>query len=522
MLVQLNGSTVAASGIDTLQAGAGGRIAVNARGHQFPRKTEFSKFCDGEPASIAEAAARSIAAGTVFLLRQQDRYIDTGTGQVRSRAWNDPDKYLVLGETGDACPQIWWTGNRGVKTGAGATSCVRIPNAYIDPDAAFSVTLLVASLPGNTVAHRPLLMVGSQHGTLLQARALVKQHDTMETHCIYNASDATYGYSLAGICPYAVTVAAATGAGGSTSFYRNGALHVSKAKVAGAIFADDHVIGGYWDETGGVWVSYKGFYVMGVIIHTTQISAEVVELHRALVGMDKVPAAISIGQSNNGLVGGAVPDAPALPSYAAASNETSVNGLGIGWGPIEPQKYGDEATGSQYSVTHGIAPSLPGHALFKITLGGHQMTSFYDWTAADFEVIYEPLMRAAWQLGCSVDLRHIFVISGESEADISLPAVDVRNRLIELSARYRRGFQQNLSLQSAIRVTLNQLNNQYALVRPVGTPLVRSGQALFAAADANARMVDVDAIPLGVDNTHYSANDRIRVGMLLGAAAIGA
>jgi hypothetical protein len=60
------------------------------------------------------------------------------------------------------------------------------------------------------------------------------------------------------------------------------------------------------------------------------------------------------------------------------------------------------------------------------------------------------------------------------------------------------------------------------VIRPVGTPLVRAGQAAFVAADGNARLVDVDAIPLGGDNTHYSANDRIRVGMLLGAAAIGA
>jgi hypothetical protein len=47
------------------------------------------------------------------------------------------------------------------------------------------------------------------------------------------------------------------------------------------------------------------------------------------------------------------------------------------------------------------------------------------------------------------------------------------------------------------------------------------GDGSTVAADVNARMVGVDAIPLLGDNTHYSANDRIRVGMLLGAAAIG-
>jgi hypothetical protein len=306
--------------------------------------------------------------------------------------------------------------------------------------------------------------------------------------------------------------------------YRNCFKIADAAKVAGTIYSDDHVIGGYWKNDTSEWVSYKGFYVLAVIIHTTQLSqGDSAEIQRALLDPTTVNGAVSIGQSNNGLGGGAVPDAPPMPDYRSAQNETSYTGGGLGWEPIGPSLYAGLAVPNQYSVTQGIAPYLPGHVFFKITLGGHTLPAFYDWAGTDYDAVFEPLMRAAWQLGQCVDLKHIFIISGESEADVATPSATVQASWAECAARYRRGFSDaNWYNRNNIRVTTVRLNNQYTLVRPVGTPLVRTGQTNFVAADANARLVDVDAIPLGPDNTHYSANDRIRVGMLLGAAAIGA
>jgi hypothetical protein len=452
-----NGASVAVSNIDTMQTGAGGRIAVDSLGQRFPRLSEFNKFISASTQSnIADPGLRAIMDGDVFCLRNEDRYTDPGTGQVRSRCWNDPDKYLIIGETGDACEQIWWTGGLGVKTAAGATSCVRIPNAYIDPDAAFSVTILVASMPGNTVSGRPLVMIGSQHGTTMQSRVLLAQTGAAETRATWNTTDA--GFSLAGICPYVVTASAATGAGGITTYYRDCAKVLDIAKVAGTIYDDDHVIGGYWDETGGVWVSYKGFYILGVIIHDRGLTgAEAVELERALIEPTKVSGAVSIGQSNNGLSGGAVPDAPPMPDYRSAQNETSYAGQGTGWGPISASEYFGQPLGGAsdgYSVTQGIAPSLPGYVFFKITYGGHTLPAFYDWTGTDYDLIFEPLMRAAWQLGRCVDLKHIFIISGESEADVSTPSATVQASWAECAARYRRGFEANWYNRNNIRMTV--------------------------------------------------------------------
>jgi hypothetical protein len=522
-----DGSTVAASVVDTMQAGAGGRIAVDSLGQRFPRMSEFNKFIGNVvQANIADPAMRAIKDGVVFALRQQDRYTDPGTGQVRSRAWNDLDKYLVIGETGDACGQIWWTGNLGVKTAAGATSCIRIPNAYLDPDSTFSVTCLVSATPGNTVLTRPLVMVGSQHGTTAQARAVVRGSASGESFSYHN--DVESGQSIASICPYSFTVVGNSGASGSATTYKNGRALYTRSKIAGTIYSNDHVIGGYWNETGGVWTSYAGFYVFAVILHQRALnSSEVAELHRALCDTtDPIPASVTIGQSNNGLVGGDVPDAATMPAYGYAINETSYIGVGLGWGPLQPAVYYGEKLGTvndAYSVTHGIAKVVPpNHIFLKVTIGGHPLPSFYDWTAADFELIYEPLMRAAWQLSCGLDFRYIFIVSGESEAQVNTPSATVQARWAECALRYRRGFQPNHYTQAAIRVVVARLNSQYALVSPIGTPLVRAGQAAFVSADTNARLVDVDTIPLNSDNTHYSANNRIRVGALLGLAAIGA
>jgi hypothetical protein len=518
-----DGSTVAASVVDTMQAGAGGRIAVDSLGQRFPRMSEFNKFISAASQSnINDSGMRAIADGDIYALRGIDRYTDGGTGQVRSRCFNDSTKYLVIGETGDACEQIWWTGNLGVKTAAGATSCVRIPNAYIDPDSAFAVTFLVASMPGNTVADRPLMMIGSQHGTTEQARSYIKQNTNAEIQSYWNGTLAAW--SLAGICPYVVTVSAAAGAGGLCSFYRNCAKVTDAAKVAGTIYTEDHTIGGYWDQAGGVWVSYKGFYVLGVIIHNRVLTgAEITGLQRALLDPVTVNGAVTIGQSNNGIASGAVPDAPPLPDYRSAQNEASYMSSPLGWEPVGPVEQAGATVKDHYSVTQGIAQHLPNHVFLKITIGGHTLPAFYDWAGTDYDLLFEPLMRSAWQLGCLVNLKHIFIISGESEADVSTPAATVAASWAECAARYRRGFSDaNWYNRNNIRVTTVRLNNQYTLVRPVGTPLVRTGQTNFVAADANARLVDVDAIPLGPDNTHYTANDRIRVGALLGAAAIGA
>jgi hypothetical protein len=527
LLATVNGSPVAVSNIDTMQAGAGGRIGVDSLGQKFPKQSEFDKLIFGSgQANIADPGLRAITSGLVFRFRQEDRYTDPGTGQVRSRAWNDPDKYLILGETGDACPQIGWTGNRGVKTVAGATSCIRIPNAYIDPDSTFSVTIFLSAPPGNTVANRPLLMVGSMHGVITSARVIIRQNAALQTHSAWNLLGT--GYTLAGICPYAITVAAATGATGSCAFTRTSATSaVSTAKAAGTIYANDHVIGGWWDETGGVWHSYAGFYVHAVIIHATTLGTEAVtELHSALIDPTAIDGAISIGQSNNGLVGSATvpPNAPPLPDYRSASNESSYQGEGRGWGPVEPSSYWGTASKNQYSVTQGIAPHLPGYILFKMTLGGQQMISFYDWTHANFVPLIENLMKQAWQLGCAVNLKHIITVNGESEADISASAAEVQSRCTALAYHYRYGFQPIVgATQSAVRVTVTRLNDRYALVRAVGTPLVQQGQAAFVAADANARLVNPNSIPVlpGADNTHYDADGRIVLGDALGAAAIG-
>lgn len=510
---------VPASTVDTTQAGAGGRLAVNALGQQYPRQSEFDKLINGLHANIADPALRAITDGIVYALRQQDRYVDTG--QVRSRSWNDDAKYLIIGEAGDACEQIWWAGNKGVKTAAGATSCLRIPNADIDPDAAFAVTFLVASIPGNAVANRPLVMVGSQHGTKVQARALLAQ-GTDEDYCLHNAQNSAS--SLAGICPYVITMSAASGAGGNVSFYRDGAHHTTQPKIAGTVYADDHVIGGYWDESGGVWVSYAGFYVFSVIVHNRALTTiEVLELHRSILDPTKVPAVISIGQSNNDKVAGATPDAPPLPDYRSAQNETGWDGMGLGWGPIAKSPYYGAPAGGvndAVSVTQGIAQHFPGHVCFKVTRGGHQLLSFYDWSALDFLAIYEPLLRSVWQLGQCVDLRQIFIVSCESEADATVSPSTVSARLSACSARYRRGFQQSVSLQSAIRVNVARLNSQYALVRPVGTPLVQSGMSIFVATDPNARLLDTDPWALEPDNTHQSANHRILIGSALGVMSL--
>jgi hypothetical protein len=522
-----DGSTVAASGIDTLQAGAGGRIAVDSLGQRFPRMSEFNKLISGsDHINIADKGMRAIMGADVFALRQQDRYIDTGTGQVRSRCWNDPDKYLIIGETGDACEQIWWTGGLGVKTAAGATSCVRIPNAYIDPDAAFSITFLIASLPGNTVSGRPMVMVGSQHGTTEQARAVIAQAGADNERSFWGTVNT--GHILAGFVPHAYTISAKTGAGGDHAYYLNsaGGPVIYTAKVAGTIYADDHVIGGYWKDDTSEWISYKGFYVLAVVIGDHELTGEeILELHRALIDPMKVNGAISIGASNCNQVGGAVPDAPLMPDYRSAQNETSYGTQGIGWGPIRASEYFGQPLGHAadgYSVTQGIAPSLPGYVLLKCASSGRSLFQFYDWTSPYYDLLIEPLLRSCWQLGCCVDLKHIFIVSGENECDgANTVAATVTAWWAACAKAFRAGFYPIFWSNHAIRVSTVRLNNQFALKDPVATPTMRAGQTQFVAADWNARLVDVDAIPLGVDNTHYSANDRIRVGMLLGAAAIG-
>ena len=513
------------------QTAVNAKIPVNTVAQALPRMTDFDQFMLTGQGNVNDASMRAIMSGDIYLLRQQDRYIDPGTGQVRSRCWNNPDKYVIIGETGDACPQIWWTGGKGVKTQAGATSCVRIPNAQIDPDSTFTVTMCMQSIPGNTVDNRPMIQIGSQHTTdFTGARMLIRQHTNLNTHSVWGSSAVT-GYSLCGMAPHVWTLAAATGAGGVVRVGIDG-TETNVNKVAGTIFSNDHVIGGWWDEAGGVWHSYKGFYLHTLVIHTSQVSlTELTGVVRAMrggtqEGTDRADGVLTLGQSNNGHQGAAPnppPSAPTLPDHRSAQNETSFNGIGTGWEPVQGVNYYGYDDHSQYSVTQGIAQHLPGRLFFKMTLGGQQLISFYDWTTPNFEPLVENLLRQIWQVGRPINLQHIITVSSESEADISLSAAAVRSRYQALAASYRMGFQINIGLQNAIRITVSRLNDRYALVRPVGTPLTQEGQDLFVAGDVNARIVNPNSIPLlpGPDNTHYDADGRVTLGSALGVAAIG-
>jgi hypothetical protein len=514
-------TTVPVHGVDTTQSSANGKIAVNALGQKFPRRPPLFDLVDGLPNECSGLAAQVLADATgVFLLRQEDRYIDGGTGQVRSRAWNDSAQYLILGETGDACPQLYFNGLRGVKTAASATSCIRIPNAYIDPDAAFSITVLMAVRPSATTpSNRPAMLIGSQHGDMTAGRVTLRQNAGVVGYSMYNAS--AIGWGMAAFAPYAFTISAKVA---TAAFYRDGSAPLGNtAKIAGTIYADDHAIGGYWDEAGGVWHSYEGFYVLAVLIHSRELTAsEIGELHAALVRPEVQKLCVHVGQSNTGSASLAGASPVPLPNYAHAMCDTYLAFPNRGWGPVDVQPYAGVTAqiGQQVSPTQGFASALPiGHAHVKVSLGGQGLPSFYDDGALCIK-LQESMMRAIFQLGCRVSMKYLVIVSCESEADVATPSATVTSRLNSLREVYGLGFEKGVADHKVPRVVVSILNSQYKLGIP-GAALVRAGEIAFVAADGNARAFDSNAVPLDFgDNVHWLGASRILVGVGLGTAAL--
>lgn len=527
-----NGSTVAASGIISSQTPVNGTIAVDPLCSTLARPTELDAYID--PAITATRVSNYTRAllseATVILpLRAVDRAVD-GT-DITTRNWGSLGGVAKAGTTAVPMVQLPYTnGGKGVRSPSianGTVAALRLPYAWLDPDAAFTVTVRYQRPPqGDGISQwNTYLQIGDRGGAL--GRLIVRQYAWGEGG-MQVAEGANIAYALPSYNPSVLVISAAAGATGAFVVYADGVLIHSGVKVAGALSGADHILGGLWIS--GAVYSYPFMSILDVVVIPRQLDAtEIGAITLALQHPDTPDVVLMTGQSN--MVGSGQlayvasdPDLPALPNYRVAfDDESSYSFWDQGFGPCDVRKSAQGAR--KYfgpELTLCDANNASGRVFLKYGCGGMSISVWFGLDALVKVGMADQLQRGLYLLSCRPRFSNIIWLQGEDDANkVGTTVASYAGSLTTMANSYRRALH-----SPSLRYVIGQLNSD-CVSAPGCIKLaeVRGGEASFAGpagnpgvgggTDANAVLVDLDSVHLIPNDWHYDSAGYLDIGLLL-------